>query len=144
MSHAWTRRQRRQRASQRTRQTSCLTQTHHHRQDCHLNVDSKHCHHLLRQDKTESLHRKAQAGHSDRDWIAAHFGKVRYDSLKILNLREGATENRRRSESSLPSNVQDLPSRQSQLRIHWYVWWGEAVEFFQQLNNAHSYLWEIL
>jgi hypothetical protein len=33
-------------------------------------------------------------------------------------------ENRRRSESSLPSNVQNLPSRQAQLRIYGYVWWG--------------------
>jgi hypothetical protein len=38
-------------------EASRLTQTHHHRQDRHLNADSKHRHHLLRQDKTESLHR---------------------------------------------------------------------------------------
>jgi len=41
-------------------ETSRLTQTHHHRQDRHLHADSKHLHHLLRQDKTESLHRNKQ------------------------------------------------------------------------------------
>jgi hypothetical protein len=41
-------------------ETSRLTQTHHQRQDCHLNANSKHLHHLLRQDKTESLHRNKQ------------------------------------------------------------------------------------
>jgi hypothetical protein len=24
------------------------------------------------------------------------------------------------------SNVQNLPHRQAQLRIHWYVWWGSS------------------
>ena len=33
-----------------------------------------------------------RAEHRDRDWIAANVGKVRYDSLRILGLREGATE----------------------------------------------------
>jgi len=33
-----------------------------------------------------------RAEHRDRDWIAANVGKVRYDSLRILELREGATE----------------------------------------------------
>jgi hypothetical protein len=67
--------------------TSCLTQTHHHhhRQDRHLHADSKHLHHLLA--KTRQL-----TGHSDRDWIAANVEKVRYDSMKILGLSEGATE----------------------------------------------------
>jgi hypothetical protein len=30
--------------------------------------------------------------HRDRDWIAANVGKVRYDSLRILNLREGVQQ----------------------------------------------------
>ena len=33
-----------------------------------------------------------RAEHRDRDWISANVGKVRYDSLRILGLREGATE----------------------------------------------------
>ena len=33
-----------------------------------------------------------RAEHRERDWIAANVGKVRYDSLRILELREGATE----------------------------------------------------
>jgi hypothetical protein len=41
-------------------ETSCLTQTHHHRQDRHLNTNSKHRHHLLRQDKTERLRRNKE------------------------------------------------------------------------------------
>ncbi len=44
----------------KTKPVVCLTQTHHHRQDCHLHADSKHLHHLLRQDKTESLHSNKQ------------------------------------------------------------------------------------
>jgi hypothetical protein len=58
-------------------------------QDRHLNADSKHRHHLLSQDKTAPPQRTE---HSNRDWIAANVEKVRYNSLKILNLREGATE----------------------------------------------------
>ena len=41
-------------------QTSCLAQTHHHHQDRHLNADSKHRRHPLRQGETESLHRNEQ------------------------------------------------------------------------------------
>jgi hypothetical protein len=63
-------------------ETSRLTQTHHHRQDRHLNTDSKHCHHLLCQDKTESLN--CMNSELRRDWISANIGRVRYDSLKIL------------------------------------------------------------
>ena len=41
-------------------QTSCLTQTHLHHQDRHLNADSKHHRHPLRQGETGSLHRNEQ------------------------------------------------------------------------------------
>jgi hypothetical protein len=41
-------------------ETSRLAQTHNHRQDRHLNADSKHRHHLRRLDKTEILHRNEQ------------------------------------------------------------------------------------
>jgi hypothetical protein len=30
--------------------------------------------------------------HRDRDWIVAYVGKVRYDSLRIINLKEGCRE----------------------------------------------------
>jgi hypothetical protein len=56
-----------------------------HHKDCHLNADSKHCHHHLRPDKTESLHCDKQST------LIANIGNVKYDSLKILDLREGAT-----------------------------------------------------
>ena len=41
-------------------QTSRLTQTHHRHQDRHLNADSKHRRHPLRQGKTGRLHRNEQ------------------------------------------------------------------------------------
>ena len=61
--------QRRQRRSKHHREqdeTSRLIQTHHHRQDRQPQRRQQHCHHLLCQDKTESLHRR----------IAANFGRV--------------------------------------------------------------------
>jgi hypothetical protein len=94
-----------------------LTQTHHHHQDCHLNANSKDRHHPSpRRDREPP---PQQAEQRDRDWIAANVGKVRYDSLKILELREGATEGE--VKAAYMSNVQNLPHRQAQLRIHWYV-----------------------
>jgi hypothetical protein len=35
---------------------------------------------------------RKRAEHRDRGWIAANVGIARYNSLRILNLREGATE----------------------------------------------------
>ena len=71
----------------------------------------------------------------------ANIGKVRYNSLRILELRERAYI--RRSESSLPSKKRIYhPDK------HNSGFTGmsdeEAVEFFQHLNNAHSYLREIM
>ena len=48
--------------------TSRLTQTHHQRQDRHLHADSKHLHHLLRQDKTESIHHNEHNKAIGMDW----------------------------------------------------------------------------
>ena len=72
-------------------QTSRLTQTHHQpprlppqrRQQAPPPPPSP------RRDREPPPQR---AEHRDRDWIAANVGKVRYDSLRILELREGATE----------------------------------------------------
>ena len=47
--------------------TSRLTQTRHHHQDRHLNADSEHRHHLLHQDKTESLHHNKQNTETEMD-----------------------------------------------------------------------------
>jgi len=82
-----------------------------------------------------------QAGHSDRDWIGANVGRVRYDSLKILGLSEGATEGEVKAAYQAMSRIYH-PDK------HNLAFTGksheEAVEFFQHLNNAHSYLREIM
>jgi DnaJ-class molecular chaperone len=75
----------------------------------------------------------------------ANVGKVRYDSLRILGLREGATEGG-------ATEGEGKAAYRAMSRIyhpdkHNSGFTGmsdeEAVEFFQHLNNAHSYLQEI-
>ena len=76
-----------------------------------------------------------QAGHSDRDWIAANVGKVRYNSLKILGLSEGATEGevkaayRAMSRIFHPDKHSGFTGKSDE----------EAVEFFQHLNNEQMH-----
>ena len=83
-----------------------------HHQDCHLNADnSKHRHHHLRQDKTESLH-------CDKQSTLIEIGLML--TLFQIWLVENTwpkrrSNNRRRSESCFPSNVQSMASRQEQL-----------------------------
>ena len=68
--------------------------------------------------ETKREHTITTSRTSDRGWIAANVGKVRYDSLRILELREGATKGEVKAAYQA---IQDLPSRQAQLRIHGYV-----------------------
>ena len=82
-----------------------------------------------------------QAGHSDRDWIGANVGRVRYDSLKILGLSEGATEGEVKAAYQAMSRIYHPDKHNSGFTGKSDE---EAVEFFQHLNNAHSYLREIM
>jgi hypothetical protein len=120
-------------------QTSRLTQTHHRHQVRNLNADSKHRCHPLCQGETESRHRNEQ--NTDRDWIAANVGKVRYDSLRILGLREGATEGEVKAAYQAMSRIYHPDKHNSGFTG---MSDEEAVKFFQHLNNAHSYLREIM
>ena len=74
----------------------------------------------------------SQAGHSNRDWIAANVGRVRYDSLKILGLSEGATEGEVKAAYRAMSRIYHPDKHNSRLTGKS----EEAVEFFQHLNNA--------
>ena len=82
-----------------------------------------------------------RAEHRERDWIAANVGKVRYDSLRILGLREGATEGEVKAAYWAMSRIYH-PDKHNSGFIGMSD--EEAVEFFQHLNNAHSYLREIM
>jgi hypothetical protein len=58
-------------------------------------------------------------------------GNGAYTATRKVELREEATEG---EETQLTGQCPDLPFRQAQLRVH-----KEAVQFIQQLNNAHNY-----
>ena len=82
-----------------------------------------------------------RAEHRERDWIAANVGRVRYDSLRILGLREGATEGEVKAAYRAMSRIYHPDKHNSGFTG---MSDEEAVEFFQHLNNAHSYLREIM
>ena len=82
-----------------------------------------------------------RAEHREKDWIAANVGKVRYDSLRILELREGATEGEVKAAYRAMSRIYHPDKHNSGFTG---MSDEEAVEFFQHLNNAHSYLREIM
>jgi hypothetical protein len=86
---------------------------------------------LPRQDREPPPQR---AEHRDRDWIAANVGKVRYDSLRILELREGAIEGEVKAAYRAMSRIYHPDKHNSGFvghrlichtnmsnRIHWYV-----------------------
>ena len=78
-----------------------------------------------------------RAEHRERDWIAANVGKVRYVSLRILGLREGATEGEVKAAYRAMSRIYHPDKHNSSGFTGMSD--EEAVEFFQHLNNAHSY-----
>jgi hypothetical protein len=82
-----------------------------------------------------------RAEHTEREWIAANVGKVRYDSLRILGLREGATKGEVKAAYRAMSRIYHPDKHNSGFTGKSDE---EAVEFFQHLNNAHSYLREIM
>jgi hypothetical protein len=107
-------------------ETSRLTQTHHHRQDCHLNAQlwqqAPPPPPLPRQDR-EPPPPPQQAEHSDSDWIAANVGKVSYNSLRILGLREGATEGEVKAAYKAMSRIYHPDKHNSGFTG---VWWGSS------------------
>ena len=82
-----------------------------------------------------------RAEHRDRDWIAANVGKVRNNSLRILELREGATEGEVKAAYRAMSRIYHPDKHNSGFTG---MSDEEAVVFFQHPNNAHSYLREIM
>jgi hypothetical protein len=94
------------------------------------------------QDK-QSASTTTNRDHRDRDWIVAYVGKVRDKSLRIIDLREGATEGRRRRKAAYQamSRIYHPDKHNSGFTD---MSDEEAVEFFHHLNNAHSYLREIM
>ena len=77
----------------------------------------------------------------DRDWIPENIGNVMYDSFKILGLSLGASERelkiqyRRLSRTYHPDSHNPTETGLSH---------EEAVQMFQHINNANSYLRELV
>jgi hypothetical protein len=106
---------RRQRSSRRTRQNQSSNSTHHTTRISTSTPTASSHHHILRQDKADSLHCNSRTQH--RDWIAANVGKVRYNSLRILNLKERATEGEVKAAYQAMSRIYH-PDKHKR-RIHW-------------------------
>jgi DnaJ-class molecular chaperone len=71
----------------------------------------------------------------------ANVGKVRYDSLKILNLREGATEGEVKAAYQAMSRIYH-PDKHNSGSGFTGMSDEKAVEFFQHLNNLQTAIYE--